>query len=98
MRRATFFLTLALGLGVLVGTDTAQAAPRVPLVTSIMEGRDTESGRITLIVVGRGVAAFRTFVLHDAVGADVGPVEITLRTPTILTLRLPEGAALGPYD
>lgn len=91
------FAFAALGGAVLLVAPDTLAATQ-PTITSIIEGRDTENGRTTLVLVGKGVSKFKTFALHDTGGADVGPVELTLKASTMIALRLPATVALGDYD
>jgi hypothetical protein len=78
------------------------AAPRGeaagPKVTNVIEGRDAETGQISVMVVGSGVSKFKTFTLNQTTGEAVGDAVLTFKSATMISLRLPVGTTTGAYD
>lgn len=99
MRQRTVCVAFGIVLAsLLIVFSPAATAAHDPAVTALIEGRDVASGRSTLVLVGKGMTRFTSFVLRDGNGADVGPVETAGRTPAMLVLQLPAGTPLGAYD
>ncbi len=98
MRRLLGFAAAAAGLLFFcLPTVRTDAAP-APSVTNVVEGRDADTGRIALTVVGAGVSKFKRFALHTTSGADVGTVDLTFKSSTMIGLRLPDATTTGDYD
>lgn len=75
---------------------TAVAAG-APTVTSIVEGRDAQGTRPVLVVIGKGVARFKTFSLSNPDFSDAGAVDLLFGSGSQIAIGLPATLAPGTY-
>jgi len=89
---------VAVGLvaaGFLVARD-ALAAP-VPVVNSIVEGREGGTNKEVIVVVGNNLTGVSQFNLADTTGTLAGQLTVTLKTKNLLVFGLPDGLPSAHY-
>jgi hypothetical protein len=85
--------TLALAM-----TGEVRAAS-APSVYSVIEGRDSASQRPVLVLVGKSLTKFTSFVLRDAQQQEVpAGAELILRSKTMVVVGLPQDLPGGRYS
>ena len=95
-RRALAWVAVAAGALALAGVSASQAAT-APVIDSVVEGRDSETGRVVLWVVGKSVSKFKTASVSFG-GNLVGAADLIYKSATLLALRLPVSVGAGAYD
>ncbi len=79
----------------LVGRDASAAA--APSVSSIVEGREQDTNREVVIVVGNNLTAVTQFNLADSTGTLAGQLTLKLKTKNLVVFGLPAGLQAGTY-
>ena len=85
-----------LSLAALVAVPLAAGAA-VPDVYSTAEGRDTESGKPVLVLLGNSLTACKTFELAYPDATPAGDLVLEVRSKNLLVLALPESLPQGTY-
>jgi hypothetical protein len=73
------------------------AGAATPAVYSVVEGKDTASGRPVLVLLGNGLTGCKTFELTDGLGNPAGDVLLEVKSRNLLVLALPDGLVQGTY-
>jgi hypothetical protein len=97
MRGSTRLALLGiLGLAAVTASPPAARAA-TPAVYTVVEGKDTSTGKPVLVLLGNGLTGCKSFELTDSLGNPAGDVVLVLKSRNMAVLSLPEGLPQGTY-
>ena len=98
MRRLVLTATAVVGLAAAAMFVVKEAsAAAIPVVNSIVEGRQGGTGKTEIVVIGNNLTGVSNYNMADKAGTLVGQLVLGIKTKNLLVLGLPDGVAPGTY-